>query len=147
MRVSGVREREALTPECLASMGCLCAHHARGAALAEECGTREDYAPAEDAASALDDLAEWDADNAEELAALDALIPEGSGDWEDGETLVRETCFKEYAQELADDIGDMPRGEEIRWPYTCIDWERAARELRYDYTGADWAGVTYYYRA
>ena len=48
-------------------------------------------------------------------------------------------------EELADDIGAIPR--DVAWPYTCIDWERAARELQYDYTGADFDGVTYYYRA
>lgn len=34
-----------------------------------------------------------------------------------------------------------------RWPYTCIDWEHAAKELRYDYSAADFDGVTYWIRS
>lgn len=90
-------------------------------------------------------LREWDAENAEELAALEAFIAEGSDEWEDGVTLVRETYFRDYAQELAEDIGDIDF-RKLSWPLTCIDWEQAARELQYDYTGADFAGVTYYFR-
>jgi len=89
-------------------------------------------------------LREWDADNAEELAALEAFIVEGSDEWSHGVTLVRESYFEDYAQELAEDIGAIR--SDAAWPATCIDWEQAARELQYDYTGADWAGVTYYYR-
>lgn len=85
-------------------------------------------------------------EDAEELANLEAFIEEGSSSWEDGETLVRESYFEEYAEELASDVSDYdPRT--VRWPYTCIDWEQAARELQHDYTGADFDGVTYYYRA
>ena len=104
----------------------------------EECG-----AEAKDAAKR--ELKQWDEDYGDELRALEAFIAEGSPSWEDGETLIRESYFEDYAQELADDIGAIPR--DVAWPYTCIDWERAARELQYDYTGADFDGVTYYYRA
>lgn len=40
--------------------------------------------------------------------------------------------LEEYAQELAEEL----YGKELRdavWPFTCIDWEHAARELSYDY--------------
>ena len=37
----------------------------------------------------------------------------------------------EFAQDMAEQCGDIQ--QEIRWPYTCIDWEHAARELMYDY--------------
>lgn len=91
-------------------------------------------------------LAEWDSsDEGKELSSLRAFADEGNGEWKHGETLVRESYFKEYAQELADDIGAIPK--DATWPMTCIDWDQAARELRYDYTGADFDGVTYYYRA
>jgi len=140
-------EREALTPECIASMGCLCAHHARGATLADECGTSEYFIPDITSESAVGSLAEWDAENAGELAALEAFIAEGSDEWADGVQLVRETAFEDHARELADDIGIDPPSREVRWPYTCIDWERAARELQYDYTGADFDGVTYWFRS
>jgi antirestriction protein len=38
---------------------------------------------------------------------------------------------EDFAQELADQLGYIDRN--VSWPYTCIDWEHAARELMYDY--------------
>ncbi len=35
----------------------------------------------------------------------------------------------DYAQELATDIGDVTGSQLTMWPFTCIDWERAGREL------------------
>ena len=59
-------------------------------------------------------------------------------------TLIRESYFRTYAEELADDIGAVPRN--AQWPLTCIDWEQAARELRYDYSAIDIDGATYWTR-
>src|SRR5262245_2685982 len=83
-----------------------------------------------------------------ELATLQALSEEAAGyasDWNHGETLIRGTYFTEYAQQLADDIGAIPDG--VRWPLTCIDWDKAAEELQQDYTALDWDGVEYWVRA
>ena len=66
------------------------------------------------------------------------------GDWYPV-TLVRESYFKEYAQELADDIGAID--SEASWPNTCIDWDKAAWELKMDYTSAEFDGVTYLFRS
>ena len=33
----------------------------------------------------------------------------------------------DFAKQLADDLGGMPRS--LRWPFTCIDWQAAWREL------------------
>lgn len=38
---------------------------------------------------------------------------------------------EDFAQELAESCGLLDK--EDRWPYTCIDWEWAARELMFDY--------------
>lgn len=91
-------------------------------------------------APALDD------DERAEMEALTALAREGESleDWQYGETLVRDSYFVTYAQELADDIGAIKSDAE--WPTRCIDWEWAARELRMDYTAIDFAGVTYWAR-
>jgi antirestriction protein len=35
----------------------------------------------------------------------------------------------DYAEELATDIGDVTGSQLAMWPFTCIDWERAGREL------------------
>jgi hypothetical protein len=83
-------------------------------------------------------------DEAEELAALEALQSEAEDycpDWRYGATLVRDSYFKDYAQELAEDCGLL---KQSAWPNNCIDWDRAARELRMDYTSVEFDGVTYW---
>ena len=94
-------------------------------------------------------VAEWDAsDEGTELKALQALASEAEGyaaDWQYGEALIRDSHFEEYAQQLADDICSTPTIA-IQWPYTCIDWAQAARELQQDYTAVSFSGVTYWIR-
>jgi hypothetical protein len=88
-----------------------------------------------------------DEDERDELTALRALAAEAEGyaaDWQYGETLIRDTYFKDYAMELAEDIGAIDSN--ASWPNTCIDWDQAARELQYDYTSVDFDGVTYWIR-
>lgn len=89
---------------------------------------------------------------AAEHAALCAILADikglgGDEQWE-GDwypvTLIRDSYFRDYAEELADDCGLIPK--DAQWPLTCIDWEQAARELRYDYSGVDIDGVTYWTR-
>jgi antirestriction protein len=65
-------------------------------------------------------------------------------DWKYGAILVSDSYFTEYAQTLAEDIGAV--GSKVEWPYTCIDWEAAARDLRMDYTPVDFDGTTFWYR-
>jgi hypothetical protein len=88
-----------------------------------------------------------DQDERIELAALVELAREGeqaAPDWFHGETLIRDSYFVEYTQELAEDIGAIDSN--ANWPNTCIDWEQAARELRMDYTPIEFDGVTYWVR-
>ena len=96
------------------------------------------------AREAVDDAeADFDDDEREELKLLRELAEEGEGlsDWRHGETLIRESYFEEYARQLADDLGylDSQKG----WPFTCIDWEQAAKELEQDYTSLSFGDVTY----
>lgn len=88
-----------------------------------------------------------DVEDVEEYTALVAFRDEIAGycpDWEYGETFIRDSYFEDYARELAEDIGAVTGSES--WPLSCIDWERAARELRMDYTSGELGGVTYWGR-
>ena len=90
-----------------------------------------------------------DEDEKAEAATLRALLDECQGNGGDAEwrgawypvTLVRDSYFVEYAQELADEIGAIDR--DAKWPCNHIDWDAAARDLRQDYTSIDFDGVTY----
>lgn len=81
-------------------------------------------------------------DERTELADLAGIQNEISRDSE----LIREDCFQDYAQELAQDIGRTTGDVDEEWPLTCIDWERAASELAHDYSTIEFAGESYYVR-
>ena len=95
----------------------------------------------------------WSSEESDELTSLETILADlaGSGGDEqwDGDwyplTLIADWHFKDYAQELADDLDGSAIDNAI-WPFTCIDWERAARELRMDYTSTEIDGNTYWYR-
>lgn len=93
-------------------------------------------------------MAEAGNDDAVEYTTLKKIVEEidnyGGDNAEDGVTLIRDTYFKDYAQELAEDICEM--GKATDWPFRCIDWQQAARELKMDYTSLEFDGITYYYR-
>lgn len=98
----------------------------------------EDYQP-----SAKEELEDWDEENAAELKALHDLEEQASGyaDWDHGATLIRDSYFKDYAMQLAEDLGSMPQDT---WPLHCIDWDKAASELQQDYTSVEFDGITYW---
>lgn len=115
----------------------------------------DEFVPADDAV--IDEMV----DERQELRVLKALAEECEGyaaDWLYGETLIRDSYFTEYAEELAYECAPSqeaaaflrgnPGGELSGWPFTCmsIDWEQAARELQMDYTAVDFDGVTYWIR-
>lgn len=95
---------------------------------------------------------EWDdSDEGQELKALKALADEASGsadwtyDWTYGETLIRDSYFEDYARELAEDIGAIPK--DLGWPCNHIDWEGATNALKMDYFSVEFDGVEYWIRA
>jgi hypothetical protein len=94
------------------------------------------------------ELETWDnSDDAEELKTLLALQEEASSapDWNYGEQLIRDSYFKDYAQELAEDTSEIDFSS-LQWPLTCIDWEQAADELKMDYTMVEFDGIDYWIR-
>lgn len=112
--------------------------------LAEELADRRSVEETPEGINAVQ--TEWDSSvEAEELRDIEAFLEEGTAEFQHGETLILDSYFEDYAQELAEDIGEQPR-DGVRWPFTCIDWEKAARELQYDYSQAELGGYTYWFR-
>lgn len=99
-------------------------------------------------ATAQANVKDWDeSDEGQELAKLKAFAEEAessSSDWTYGATLIHEDYFEDYARDLAAE-GDYDMKNE-QWPYTCIDWAKAAEELQQDYTSVDFDGETYWVR-
>ena len=88
-----------------------------------------------------------DTDEGQELKVLLALQDQAEGyasDWQYGESLIRDSYFQEYAEELAEEIGAINKN--LSWPNNCIDWNKAAEELQSDYTSVEFDGVTYWIR-
>lgn len=83
-------------------------------------------------------------EQAEVLKALRAVRDECGSEWRHGVTYIRESYWKEYAQELADDIGAIPK--DTGWPVSYIDWDAAADALLQDYSTTDIGGVDFHYR-
>ena|ERR1700694_284523 len=115
----------------------------------ETIGQYHYWISAVDGGDAFEDQDDWT-----EYRALKALAEEASGspDWEHGEALIRDSHFTDYAEQLAEDCCPFPsNSSEAKllnsWPYRCIDWEKAARELRFDYFEVDFDGVTYLIRS
>ena len=94
--------------------------------------------PAE-AQKAAELIAEIEADGVD-IAAAAAWISYTGQEWdrssfEDSYAGEYDT-FEEYAEELAGELYGKEL-QEARWPFSCIDWKHAARELSYDYHTED----------
>jgi hypothetical protein len=79
------------------------------------------YDPESAGASML--LAACESEGIEPGDLCDALQGETTG-WSE------ESAGRNYAMELADDLGSVP--DDAVWPCTCIDWDAAWRELSFD---------------
>lgn len=97
------------------------------------------------------DLAEFlldednDAEDRAEIAELfDQLGIDADNPDEYDVTVIPDGMFKEYAMQLADDLGFTP---DTSWPACCIDWDEAADMLIQDYTSAEVNGNTFWFRA
>lgn len=87
-----------------------------------------------------EDDPEQDPDEKAELSRLRALVeecPSSSG------VLIRDSYFADYAEQFADDLGLI--ADASKWPFCCIDWERAADQLKADFHDVDFDGVEYWF--
>lgn len=95
----------------------------------------------------LEGIDDPDEDEVEELRRaleLQAELEPYAPDYRYGEAVIADYHFRQYAEELADDLGliDGKAG----WPNSYIDWERAADALKMDYTGVEFEGKTWWVR-
>lgn len=97
-----------------------------------------------------DQFGQFTIEEREELETLRGILDDLKGNggdekWE-GDwypvTLIRDSYFTDYAQELCEDIGDIGAIPH----YVVIDWDATARNIRADYTSTEIEGVTYWYR-
>lgn len=78
----------------------------------------------------------------EDLKVLAEDVCSCVDDWDFGIMLIRDSYFKEYAQELAENSGALDK--ELKWPNTCIDWDQATKELKMDYMAVEFGNQTYW---
>ena len=98
------------------------------------------------------DLISWDnSPLGQELQTLTALLDDLKGNGGDEQwrgdwypiTLIRDSYFTDYAQELIEDCDGIPRNLP---DYIAINWAATAHNIRVDYMPCEIDGVTYWYR-
>ena len=92
-----------------------------------------------------DDIENLDESDKEELELLRAVNEDGQNysDWEHGESLINDSYWVDYVQEMLEDTGDMPKDLPH---YIVIDWESTARNIQYDYVSIDVGGNDFWIR-
>lgn len=99
-------------------------------------------------------IGDWEEQNPQdgkELRLLQTVLDELKGNGGDEQwrgdwypiTLIRESHFTDYAQEMLEDCGVIPSNLP---QYIHIDWEATAREVLMDYSEITIDGATYFYR-
>ena len=83
--------------------------------------------------------------SAQMLKALRELKDEVGG-WHHGTGLIRETYWREYCQQLADDMGYTGGDRNSNPLLDYVDWDQWADALTADYSVAEINGVTFYWR-
>ena len=79
----------------------------------------------------------------DELQPLLDLKAEGIPEWDDGATLIPESDWEEYVEDLVKDCGYIPN--DLPW-WIVIDWAATSDNVAADYSTVDYDGDTYYYR-
>jgi hypothetical protein len=88
-------------------------------------------------------LADVDEDDYDEYKELKAICEAEGGEFTSGTTCIKDEYFEEYAEELVQEIGDMPNGVPS---YIVIDWVATAENIKQDYTNFTIGNDTYWYR-
>jgi len=85
-----------------------------------------------------DGLYDWinmDSDDQELLAAAIDCFGDITLEQAQGAYYGQYDSDEDFAQSLAEETGAI--NDDLQWPYTCIDWEYAAREIMYHFVRSD----------
>ena len=114
-----------------------------------------DYAiDGRDIQARIDELEALDAPTEEESAELADLVAflheamQYNSDADEGETIIAESHFVDYIEEIIDDCYALPK-DFFGWPYRhiTIDYEAAAEEAKADYAELTFRGRNFYIQA
>lgn len=95
---------------------------------------------------AIEDFKDYWEPEYKAIQEIDDVESEVGREFDYGCTLILESNFKEYCEELVSDIGDLPK-DIPSYLYNNIDWDGVADDLKADYSELDYDGETYLYRA
>lgn len=109
----------------------------------------EDLESEYDAFDTPEEIKNWS--DLEEFTILQTTLEELQGNGGDEQwrgdwypiTLIAESYFTDYAKEMLEDCGELPRDLPS---YIAIDWEETADNLKVDYAEIELGGSTYLYR-
>lgn len=90
--------------------------------------------------STNEDFLEWRTEY-DELKSLEEQCVDYVPDWEYGVTLIRESYFEEYMDDMIQDCYELPKNLPF-WMSITYDYEA----LKQDYTEVDFNGVIYFVR-
>jgi len=119
------------------------------AALEDGEGSEEDVETAEQALDETKDEllsaeVDFDKEDQEELKLLRKLREQADRGWMHGVTLIHESNFADYIQELYEDTASSELGALPSILRDNIDWEDVAKDAESDYTIIEWDGSTFY---
>ena len=124
-----------------------------GKKLKDDSLTGEDHTITKDQlAQVIKDYDDFMNEHLGDLKSLEEIVEDGEAviaDWNYGATLIKESYFKEYIQELVQDCypeftEDVLNRNE--WPYSCVevDWDMAVRDAKMDFYPISINNVDFY---
>ena len=121
--------------------------------MAESIKAGADTIDVRDVIARIEELETTPEEGGEELQGLldfmDDLKNEGGEDEWRGAwyplLLIEELHFEDFAREEAENIHNKVLRVYV-WPFCCIDWKQAAKELQQEYSSVEYDRYTYWYR-
>jgi len=102
----------------------------------------------EELANELDEEGKLDDTDKDRMTAIQELaeelgFPDIAEAARSSDTLIAEDDFEDYIRDSAEGMFDVDMNT---WPFSCIDWGKAAEEAQHDYTAIEFDDDTYYIR-